>query len=596
MVATSGTDTARALRPYLPRVALRALAEAPGPHVAMLPGTLVFADVSGFTKLSERLARLGAEGAERISEAIGDLVRLAARGRLRERRRPAEVRRRRAAAVLRGRRARRARLRAAVGMRRALRAAGPVVAPGARTTLRMSMGVHSGTLAALPRRPLAPRAGRRRPGRHRRRCGWRRPRRRARSSSPRRSPRRSRRGWSARRAGRACCSRPRRAGRTSRPHEPPLPARRRRSRTGSRPRCAARAGRRRRARAPARHGRVRALRRRRRARRSARPTRPAQRSTRCVDGRPAACRGARGRPALRRRRRRRREARCSCAGAPRAVGDEEERMLLDAARDRRRRRPAAAPARRQPRPRVHRRHRAATTAARTPRWATWSTSPRGSWRKAPAGGIYATAGVLERSATRFDAHPHARRSRSRARRAPSRRGPSARRRGRERSGDAERRRSSGATSELELLRGVLAEARGGEGRYVELAGAAGHRQDAARRGDARRGRGADHPARDLRAARRRRPVRRLARAPAAADRRGLGRPARRRWSRVCGRPSPSAAPDLEPWLPLLAAPARRRRCRHAEVAALSPAFRADRLHDAVVRFLARIAARRRRCW
>ena len=32
-------------------------------------------------------------------------------------------------------------------MRRALRAAGPVVAPGARSTLRMSMGVHSGTLA-----------------------------------------------------------------------------------------------------------------------------------------------------------------------------------------------------------------------------------------------------------------------------------------------------------------------------------------------------------------------------------------------------------------------------------------------------------------
>src|SRR6185503_8161935 len=70
MVATSGTDTARALRPYLPRVAIRALAEAPAPHVALLPGTLVFADVSGFTKLSERLARLGAEGAERISEAI----------------------------------------------------------------------------------------------------------------------------------------------------------------------------------------------------------------------------------------------------------------------------------------------------------------------------------------------------------------------------------------------------------------------------------------------------------------------------------------------------------------------------------------------
>ena len=36
-----------------------------------LPGTLVFADVTGFTRLSERLARIGAEGAEQISDAIG---------------------------------------------------------------------------------------------------------------------------------------------------------------------------------------------------------------------------------------------------------------------------------------------------------------------------------------------------------------------------------------------------------------------------------------------------------------------------------------------------------------------------------------------
>ena len=34
-------------------------------------GTAVFADISGFTKLSERLARKGREGAEQITEAIG---------------------------------------------------------------------------------------------------------------------------------------------------------------------------------------------------------------------------------------------------------------------------------------------------------------------------------------------------------------------------------------------------------------------------------------------------------------------------------------------------------------------------------------------
>ena len=147
MAVTSGLPTARALQPYVPRVAIRALAAPPGPHVALLPGTLVFADVSGFTKLSERLARLGAEGAERISEAIetsftpllavayangggllkfgGDALLLFFEG---------------DDHALRA-------CRAAVGMRRALRAAGAVVAPGARTTLRMSMGVHSGTLA-----------------------------------------------------------------------------------------------------------------------------------------------------------------------------------------------------------------------------------------------------------------------------------------------------------------------------------------------------------------------------------------------------------------------------------------------------------------
>ena len=34
-------------------------------------GTAVFVDISGFTKLSERLARKGREGAEQITEAIG---------------------------------------------------------------------------------------------------------------------------------------------------------------------------------------------------------------------------------------------------------------------------------------------------------------------------------------------------------------------------------------------------------------------------------------------------------------------------------------------------------------------------------------------
>ncbi len=38
--------------------------------VETLEGTMVFADVSGFTRLSERLARKGKEGAEHLVDAI----------------------------------------------------------------------------------------------------------------------------------------------------------------------------------------------------------------------------------------------------------------------------------------------------------------------------------------------------------------------------------------------------------------------------------------------------------------------------------------------------------------------------------------------
>ena len=89
------------------------------------------------------------------------------------------------------------------------------------------------------------------------------------------------------------------------------------------------------------------------------------------------------------------------------------------------------------------------------------------------------------------------------------------------------------------------------------------------------------------AARRRRPVRRLARAPAAADRRATGTTRTAAVARAPARaPSPSGRPSSS----------RGSRCsppRSASscadtpaVAALAPAFRADRLHDAVVRFLA----------
>ena len=60
-----------ALTPYVPRLLLRHLDETPDAAVRSFDGTLVFIDVSGFTQLSERLARQGREGAERLAGAIG---------------------------------------------------------------------------------------------------------------------------------------------------------------------------------------------------------------------------------------------------------------------------------------------------------------------------------------------------------------------------------------------------------------------------------------------------------------------------------------------------------------------------------------------
>ena len=134
------------LAPYLPRAVIRELALEPAAAVRSLPGTLVFADVTGFTRLSERLARIGAEGAEQISDAIGASFATLL-----------EVAYANGGGLLKfggdalllhfegDGHAERA-CRAAIGMRRALRAAGAIATPGGRTALRMSVGVHSGTL------------------------------------------------------------------------------------------------------------------------------------------------------------------------------------------------------------------------------------------------------------------------------------------------------------------------------------------------------------------------------------------------------------------------------------------------------------------
>lgn len=62
------------LTAYVPRLLLDWEAEQPGVRYRAIEGTLVFADVSGFTKLSERLARAGGKiGAEQMTDVINAL-------------------------------------------------------------------------------------------------------------------------------------------------------------------------------------------------------------------------------------------------------------------------------------------------------------------------------------------------------------------------------------------------------------------------------------------------------------------------------------------------------------------------------------------
>ena len=55
----------------MPRVVLEWLDEDAGGTYRQVPGTMVFVDISGFTKMSERLARFGKVGAEAVTEVIG---------------------------------------------------------------------------------------------------------------------------------------------------------------------------------------------------------------------------------------------------------------------------------------------------------------------------------------------------------------------------------------------------------------------------------------------------------------------------------------------------------------------------------------------
>jgi len=133
------------LRPYLPRLLLQWLGEAPNTPFRTVDGSIAFVDISGFTRLSERLAKRGKVGAEELADAIGScftrllgvaygngggLIKFGGDALL---------------LLFTGPDHQAKAARAAVGMRRELREIGSISTPGGRVALKMSVGVHSGS-------------------------------------------------------------------------------------------------------------------------------------------------------------------------------------------------------------------------------------------------------------------------------------------------------------------------------------------------------------------------------------------------------------------------------------------------------------------
>ena len=142
-VHDTNSDTVKTGR-YVARILQQHLIEDAHRQFWTSHGSAVFVDVSGFTRLSERLARKGREGAEQISDAIGhsfesilelaydhggSLLKFGGDALLLWFAAEDHVERA---------------CRAALQMRRVLRDVGRIDIPGAKVTLRMAQAVHSG--------------------------------------------------------------------------------------------------------------------------------------------------------------------------------------------------------------------------------------------------------------------------------------------------------------------------------------------------------------------------------------------------------------------------------------------------------------------
>lgn len=132
------------LAPYLPRIVVDWVVDEAQELHREVTGTICFVDISGFTKLSERLASHGKVGAEELSDTInrcfvellavayadgGGLLKFGGDALL---------------ILFAGANHEARACRAAIGMRRTLRDVGKVKVLGHQVALRMSVGIHSG--------------------------------------------------------------------------------------------------------------------------------------------------------------------------------------------------------------------------------------------------------------------------------------------------------------------------------------------------------------------------------------------------------------------------------------------------------------------
>lgn len=137
-------DTTELLAPYAPHLVGAWLADAPAERWREIEGSAVFVDVSGFTKLSERLARRGKIGAEELTEVIGRCftsmmdVAYGFEGTLLKFGGDALL------LFFAGEHHHAAACHAAVAMRQELRTVGQVRTTAGGVQLRMSVGIHSG--------------------------------------------------------------------------------------------------------------------------------------------------------------------------------------------------------------------------------------------------------------------------------------------------------------------------------------------------------------------------------------------------------------------------------------------------------------------